>query len=136
MNKESWTERVKCQYHNIEKWKQTMGVYIIELINSNVESEIYYYKLQKLFHVSTWDEAYTFFDKEILEQIILMAFENESSVDNSYEVLIKEYSAQYIYCKFIEYYIDNQQSLITGLISLYVLDKLGLLKENIDVQYL
>lgn len=132
-----WTEE-KGKDTDLETWKEAVTAYLLELArcaSGQKTTMSFYQKIRKIGYLKSWEEAFSFYDRKILEEVILedavlLYMPELGKNDVNFESLMGRKSPEEIFVAFIEQEMDRRPGLLPGNVILDVLDKLFLLRHD------
>lgn len=132
-----WIRREQQERLDLESWKNAAGLSLLELTDGSenfIRTFSLYEKIREIGYLDSWEKAFAFYDKKILEELILedinayYALEDEKFA--TLEEMLNSISPEEVFTIFIEWEMDHRPGLLPGTLILDVLDKISLLKNK------
>ncbi len=131
-----WIEREAAERTDFETWKNSVGASLLELADVDDFAKTFriYEKVRNIGFLEGWEEAFAFYDKKILEELLLEDVNTfyvlEEDKFTSLEEILKKICPEEAFVIFIEREMDVRPSILPGNLILDMLDKLSLLSWN------
>lgn len=128
-----WIKREAKERADFEAWKSSAGASLLELADSDDFAKAFrlYEKVRKIGFLEGWEEAFAFYDKEILEELLLEDVNDFYALEEdkfaSSEEVLKKMHPEEAFVIFIERETDIRPGMLPGRLILDMLDKLSLL---------